>query len=71
MAVDPTGRDLADFLAGDPDSPVVRLNLPRFADGGRESYARASSTVAARFPGRRTRPSIIHAHCNGRRAHGR
>ncbi|WP_239152793.1 DUF1330 domain-containing protein [Virgisporangium aurantiacum] len=38
--VDPTGKDLADFLAGDPDSPVVMLNLLRFAEGGRENYAR-------------------------------
>jgi uncharacterized protein (DUF1330 family) len=37
---EPTGHDLAAFLAGDPDEPAVTLNLLRFADGGRESYAR-------------------------------
>lgn len=40
MAVDPRGRDLKAFLAEDPGGPVVMLNLLRFADGGRDSYAR-------------------------------
>jgi len=40
MAVDPRGADLKRFLAEDPGGPVVMLNLLRFKDGGRESYAR-------------------------------
>lgn len=36
--IDPTGAGLKAFLAEDPDSPVVMLNLLRFADGGRASY---------------------------------
>jgi uncharacterized protein (DUF1330 family) len=39
MAVDPDGQVLAAFLKTDPDSPVVMLNLLRFAPGGRELYA--------------------------------
>ncbi|GAA0933187.1 DUF1330 domain-containing protein [Virgisporangium aurantiacum] len=49
MAVDPTGKDLADFLAGDPDSPVVMLNLLRFADGGRDSYTRYARAFQETF----------------------
>jgi uncharacterized protein (DUF1330 family) len=49
MAVDPHGRDLAAFLAGDPDSPVVMLNLLRFVDGGRESYARYARAFQETF----------------------
>lgn len=40
MAVDPRGRDLKAFLAEDPGGPVVMLNLLRFVDGGRDTYAR-------------------------------
>jgi uncharacterized protein (DUF1330 family) len=50
MAVDPRGIDLAEFLATDPDQPVVMLNLLRFAEGGRElyqQYARAFRTTFA------------------------
>jgi uncharacterized protein (DUF1330 family) len=39
VAVDPRGNDLREFLRADPDAPVVMLNLLRFVDGGRESYA--------------------------------
>lgn len=39
MAIDPTGSDLKRFLAEDRDGPVVMLNLLRFAEGGRASYA--------------------------------
>ena len=39
MAIDPRGADLKRFLAEDPGGPVVMLNLLRFAEGGRESYA--------------------------------
>lgn len=53
MAVNPKGEDLATFLAGDPDSPVVMLNLLRFAEGGRDlyrEYSRAfSKTFAPRY----------------------
>jgi uncharacterized protein (DUF1330 family) len=49
MAVDPTGKDLAAFLAGGPDGPVVMLNLLRFADGGRESYARYAQAFRETF----------------------
>lgn len=53
MAVDPTGQALAGFAAGDPDDPVVMLNLLRFAEGGRELYAQYSrafaKTIAARY----------------------
>jgi uncharacterized protein (DUF1330 family) len=38
MAIDPDGDFLTDFLADDADSPVVMLNLLRFADGGRPLY---------------------------------
>lgn len=53
MAVNPTGHDLAAFLAGDPDETVVMLNLLRFANGGRDSYARYveafQETIAPRY----------------------
>jgi uncharacterized protein (DUF1330 family) len=43
------GGDLAAFLAGDPDSPVVMLNLLRFTDSGRESYARYTQAFRETF----------------------
>lgn len=49
MAVDPRGADLKQFLAEDPGGPVVMLNLLRFADGGRESYARYAEALATTF----------------------
>ncbi|GIJ34498.1 DUF1330 domain-containing protein [Verrucosispora sp. WMMD703] len=49
MAVDPTGRDLKEFLATDPEAPVVMLNLLRFADGGRESYERYAAALRETF----------------------
>ncbi|MBX7267623.1 DUF1330 domain-containing protein [Micromonospora sp. Llam7] len=53
MAVDPSDDVLADFLADEPDGPVVMLNLLRFADGGRpryQQYAKAfGETVAPRY----------------------
>ncbi|MFI7427660.1 DUF1330 domain-containing protein [Micromonospora sp. NPDC049836] len=49
MAVDPIGPDLRDFLRADPDAPVVMLNLLRFADGGRESYARYAAALHETF----------------------
>jgi uncharacterized protein (DUF1330 family) len=39
MAIDPTGADLKQLLAEDPGGPVVMLNLLRFTDAGRASYA--------------------------------
>ncbi len=38
MAVNPTGASLKAFLAAGPDTPVVMLNLLRFAAGGAETY---------------------------------
>jgi uncharacterized protein (DUF1330 family) len=39
MAIDPTGRDLKQFLSEGPDEPVVMLNLLRFQEGGADGYA--------------------------------
>lgn len=39
MTVNPTGADLKRYMAEDPGGPVTMLNLLRFVDGGRESYA--------------------------------
>ena len=56
MAVDPTGTSIRLFIADDPDAPVVMLNLLRFADGGRASYARYAQAlqdgILARHGGR-------------------
>jgi uncharacterized protein (DUF1330 family) len=49
MAVDPSQHDLAEFLAGDPDAPVVMLNLLRFTEGGRELYRQYSEAFARTF----------------------
>ena len=53
MAVTAEGDFLAGFLDDEPDQPVVMLNLLRFAEGGREQYARYSrefaETVAPRY----------------------
>ncbi|MFR9780992.1 DUF1330 domain-containing protein [Micromonospora sp. MS34] len=49
MAVDPTGRDLRDFLREEPQAPVVMLNLLRFAPGGRDSYARYAAELRETF----------------------
>ena len=49
MAVDPTGRDLKDFIESDDGEPVVMLNLLRFKEGGRESYGEYAAAVAERF----------------------
>ena len=45
MAVDPRGSDLKRFLAEDRGGPVVMLNLLRFKNGGRESYARYAQAI--------------------------
>lgn len=45
-AVDPTGRDLKQFLAEDDGGPVTMLNLLRFKpDGGRESYHKYAQAI--------------------------
>ena len=65
MAVDPTGGDLRDFLTEDPEAPVVMLNLLRFADGGRDSYASYAAelreTFLPRYGGK-----VIYAGAGGR-----
>ncbi len=45
MSIDPTGADLKRYLQEDPGGPVVMLNLLRFADGGRSSYAEYSRQI--------------------------
>ncbi|XVV10117.1 DUF1330 domain-containing protein [Actinoplanes sp. CA-131856] len=47
MAIDPDGDFLTGFLATDPGSPVVMLNLLRFADGGRPLYQQYASSFGA------------------------
>ena len=49
MAVDPTGADLKKLLAEDPGGPVVMLNLLRFRDGGRDSYAQYAAALEKTF----------------------
>lgn len=49
MAVDPRGADLKRYLQEDPGGPVVMLNLLRFTDGGRESYARYADALRTTF----------------------
>src|SRR3954470_8921360 len=49
MAIDPRGADLKRFLQEDPGGPVVMLNLLRFADGGRESYAKYAEGPSGTF----------------------
>jgi uncharacterized protein (DUF1330 family) len=46
MAVDPSGADLKKFLTEDPGGQVVMLNLLRFAERGRESYAQYAEALA-------------------------
>jgi len=43
--VDPTGEDLKRLLAEDPGGPVVMLNLLKFRDGHRDSYARYAREI--------------------------
>lgn len=49
MAVDPRGSDLKRYLAEDSGGPVVMLNLLRFAEGGRELYARYAAALSETF----------------------
>ena len=45
MPVDPTGQDLKRFLAEDPGGPVVMLNLLKFREDGRASYAEYADKI--------------------------
>ncbi|WP_164020004.1 DUF1330 domain-containing protein [Pyxidicoccus trucidator] len=45
MAVDPNRADIQRFVQEDPGGPVVMLNLVRFKEGGRASYAEYASAV--------------------------
>jgi uncharacterized protein (DUF1330 family) len=49
MAVDPRGADLKRYLQEDPGGPVVMLNLLRYAEGGRELYARYAAALTDTF----------------------
>ncbi|MDF9715337.1 DUF1330 domain-containing protein [Nocardioides sp. ChNu-153] len=49
MAINPTGKDIKRYLTEDPGGPVVMLNLLRFADGGREEYARYAAALEETF----------------------
>ena len=49
MAIDPRGRDLKRYLEEDTEGPVVMLNLLRFAEGGREQYARYAQALNETF----------------------
>src|SRR5919112_5159659 len=49
MAIDPRGADLKRYLQEDPGGPVVMLNLLRFAEGGREPYARYAEALSSTF----------------------
>lgn len=49
MAVNPRGKDLKRYLEEDPGGPVVMLNLLRFVDGARETYARYAEALEQTF----------------------
>ena len=49
MPVDPRGADLKRYLQEDPGGPVVMLNLLRYAEGGRELYARYAAALTDTF----------------------
>jgi uncharacterized protein (DUF1330 family) len=49
MAIDPRGADLKRLMQEDPGGPVVMLNLLRFTDDGRESYARYAAALSDTF----------------------
>ncbi len=46
---DPRGADLKRFLQEDPGGPVVMLNLLRYAEGGRQLYARYAEALRGTF----------------------
>ncbi len=45
MPVNPTGADLKRYLAEDDGREVVMLNLLKFSEGGRASYARYAQEI--------------------------
>jgi uncharacterized protein (DUF1330 family) len=49
MAVNPRGKDIKRYLEEDPGGPVVMLNLLRFTEDGRESYARYAQALEETF----------------------
>ncbi len=50
MAIDPTGRQLKQFLTEDPGGPVVMLNLLRWrSEEGRRSYDRYAAELAETY----------------------
>ncbi|SOD98115.1 DUF1330 domain-containing protein [Blastococcus haudaquaticus] len=49
MAIDPRGADLKRYLQEDDGDPVVMLNLLRYAEGGRELYARYAEALSTTF----------------------
>ncbi|MBY4128376.1 DUF1330 domain-containing protein [Rhodococcus fascians] len=49
MAIDPRGRDLKRYLEEDPGGPVVMLNLLRFTEDGRDSYAEYAKALDETF----------------------
>jgi len=49
MGVDPRGKDLKRYLSEDSGGPVVMLNLLRYAEGGRELYARYVEALRETF----------------------
>ena len=61
MALDPTGRDLKRYLEEDPGGPVVMLNLLRYAEGGRDEYARYAEALVTTFLPRDGGAEILYA----------
>jgi uncharacterized protein (DUF1330 family) len=49
MAIDPRGADLKRFLAEDDGRPVAMLNLLRFTEDGRTSYAEYARQLVETF----------------------
>ncbi|MCP3060319.1 DUF1330 domain-containing protein [Myxococcus sp. K38C18041901] len=45
MAVDPQGNDIERFLQEDPGGPLVMMNLVKFKEGGRASFAEYANAV--------------------------
>ncbi|MCP3166528.1 DUF1330 domain-containing protein [Myxococcus qinghaiensis] len=45
MAVDPQGTDVQRFIQEDPGGPLVMMNLVRFKEGGRASFAEYASAI--------------------------
>nr|WP_255665795.1 MULTISPECIES: DUF1330 domain-containing protein [Myxococcus] len=45
VAVDPQGNDIERFLQEDPGGPLVMMNLVKFKEGGRASFAEYANAV--------------------------